>query len=291
MPKNRKRSPRPRNRRRIANPKVRPAVAKVPKLAVSPVSRILSEIVGDWGDSRLAELAARIAAEPFDLSKFRDEILHRLDRAVLTARASGRRVKFLDHLSYPALATTLDNSTLRELRNCLLIPRVFDRDRELERKWLSPAGSPLRTHLNSAHHAEARMREIESQAEEDGTSTDTEEYRRLDRQFRDDMILAILSKWHPGKRKELLSGKPVKDLKRQPRRKMVAAKVAVFWVLRTRLSRKDASDRLIHQLTVLISAPDQGLPIGDYELFAEAEALRKDLADDPAEWESLLDLP
>lgn len=288
MAKSRKHKPHPENRKRTTNPKVHETVPGVSKLAFSPVSRILSDAVGDWGDSRVAELAARIEAEPFDIRKFRDEIIHKLDRAIPRNRAYARRVTFLDRLTYAALATILEDSTLRELRNCLLIPRIFDRDRELERNYLSAAGSPLPEHRKLYQEAQARMREIEKQAEIDGTTTDTEEYRRLYRQFLDNINLLILSKRYPGSRKQLLSGQPVKGLTRKPRRKEVAVLVAIFWVLRSRLP-SEVSDRFIHQLAVLISDPRPY--IGDSILVRAAEALRKAVADDPAEWEKLLDRP
>jgi hypothetical protein len=280
------------SRKLKTDPKVGRAVEKAPILASSPVSRILSDIFGDRGQSRLNELASRIAGEPFDLRKFRSEISAKLDRAVPTDRPDASRVSFARRLQRSgSVATILKKSTLLELRNCLLIPVIFDRDRELERKSLSPAGLALRTHLKSARAAEARMREIERQAEIDGTNTDTEEYRRLNRQFRDDMILVILSKRRPGSRKELLSGQPARNLRRKPRRKTVAAAVAIFWILRTRLPRRQVSDRFIHHLVVLISEPDRRVKMDDDELLQQAEALRKALADDPAEWEDLLDLP
>lgn len=249
-------------------------------MAFSPVSRILSNIFDDWGGSRLGELTSRIVAEPFDLKEFRAKIVKKLDRTMPRGRAHASRISFSDRLKQThSLATVLNDSTLQELRNRLLIPKIFDRDRELERKWLSAGGLPLRTHLKSANEAQARMHEIERRAEIEGKSTDTEEYRRLNRQFRDDMILVILSKRHPGKRKQLLTGQPLSNLKRQPRQKAVAVNRAVFRILRARLS-DNVSDRFIHLLATLIGDPRPD--IADTILLRAAEALRKAIADDPA---------
>lgn len=290
MAKNRKHGPHPGNRKGRVDQTVRRATPKAPSLASSPVTVILENIFGDWGGSRLEELAVRIAAEPFDLSEFRREIRRKLDRPIPRNRADAPRVTFADRLKQTgSLTTIVKTSTLQEVQNCLLIPRIFDEDLELERKRLSPAGLPLRTHRKLYREAKARMREIEEQDHKDANTIDTEEYRQLDRQFRDNIILVILSTRRPGSRRQLLSGQPVSALTRRPRRKMVGAGVAIFWVLRTRLSPKCVSNRFIHQLTALISDPEPG--IDDDTLLNEAEALRKAIADDVAGWQTLLDLP
>jgi hypothetical protein len=256
-------------------------------LATSPLTRFLQNIDDPYvGESRLATLAAAAANEPFDVATFRQELLEKLKRVRYPQpeeRETGRKTFYVHLVRALSIETIKGDSTLREIWNCLLIPQIVRRDRRLEEKNLSAVGYPLTFHRKLAREADKRLQEINKLESGFGNTRWMDSYRgRLNHQFRDNIMLDILSKRakrHPGIRVELLSGQPKKQLGHSPWNARLAAEVAVYWILRTRLRRK-VSDRFLRQLSLLINSPSDAIE--------SDEALRDAIENDKLGWRKLL---
>jgi hypothetical protein len=238
------------------------------------------------GESRLASLAAAAAKEPFDVVSYRKNLLEKLKRISYPQPSEGKTgtATFYEYLQRAnAIETVLEASTLQEIWRCLLIPQIVSRDRELKENRLAITGKTRKSHLKSASEALRRLDEIDRLEEEFGKSDDMNRYREpLEKQYRDHSMHALVSR-HDGSRVELLSGHQQK-IRSWPREKSkgpdpwnerLAAEVAVYWILRTRLSQK-VSDRFLRQLSLLINAESDSIQLD--------EALRDAIENDRLGW-------
>jgi hypothetical protein len=259
-------------------------------VASSPLTRFLNDIFQE-DESRLAFVAVQTAEEPFDLEQFRKELtgkLQRLEYPQPPERKDERKPSFYEHLEGAnGTEIVLNASTLQEIWNCLLIPRIIGRDRKLEQENKSVFGYPIPFHRKLYREAEKRLAEIEKLVADCGATEWMNEYRlQLQRQFRENIKLVLLSRRYTGGRKELLTGQPARNLEQDPHDESVAAQVAVYWVLWTRLHGKEKmSDRFIRQLSLLVNAPAQ------VENLRSDEALRFAIEHDTLGWRQLLKIP
>jgi|HubBroStandDraft_4_1064222.scaffolds.fasta_scaffold202624_1 hypothetical protein len=238
--------------------------------------------VRQYNRRRLAAVALDIAKRPFDAGKFQLEIKNRLQRLRYpqpAEREKGKETFYQQLQQGNGVRAIFSESTLKEIWNCLLIPRIILRDRELGRKRLSAVGYPVSFHHKLHQEDEKRLQVIEKLVRKYGmTAWMAEHQRRIEREFHENIDLYLLSQKYAGtrRRKELLSGQA--KLKRVPRSATLAAEVAVYWVLWTRLhGRKKMSDRFIRQLSLLINAAP------DVEGLESDEALRDAIENDVLE--------
>jgi hypothetical protein len=234
-------------------------------------------------------VATEIAEQPFDTDKFRNEIVQKLSSLHYPQpeEPATSNDTFYERLEKAGcLETVLDPSTLWEIWQCMLIPRIIERDRHLEKELLSAVGCPLTFHRKLVREARKRLEEITELESKFGKTKWMEKYRRsLDHQFRENIILDLLSWRYTGSREELLSGQSKSQLGHSPWDEHVAAKVAVYWVLRTRLPETaEMSDRFVTQLSLLINAQ-----LGDK--LESDDALRHEIDDDRLGWKKLLKIP
>jgi hypothetical protein len=234
-------------------------------------------------------VATKIAEEPFNDKQFRKEIIQKL-RSLRYPQPEERGISnatFYQHLEKAkCLKTVLHRSTLPEIWQCMLIPRIVARDRHLEKEHLSAIGYPLTFHRRLVREARKRMEEADRLEVEFGETSWMKKYRQnLDQQFRENIILDLLSWRYTGSRKVLFSGQPKTQLVHSPRDEHVAARVAVYWILRTRLQESpEMSDRFVRQLSLLINAQ-----LGDR--LESDDALRHDIDDDLLGWKKVLKIP
>ena len=253
--------------------------------AISPLSWFRRRA----GESRLAKVAEQMANVSFDPRQLRAEIrgkLKRLSYPQPPERRTGLPT-FYDRLKRAgAVRTLLSDDTLREVWSCLQIPRIVSRDRELEKRRESVVGRPLKFHLAMLTEMQRHITATEALAREFGAAEWVESYLEPIRsQFRDNAWLCIQSRWKKGFREELLSGQPKSQLEHAPWDELVAARVALYWILWTRLHEKaEMSDRFLRQLSLLIFAPSD---IPELEE-AAVEALRVAIKDDRPGWRKRL---
>jgi hypothetical protein len=256
----------------------------------SPLSRFLADIFNE-DESRLAFVAVQTAEEPFDLAQFQSALIGKLQRLEYPQppeRKDREKPSFYQHLEQAACTEiVLNRSTLHEIWNCLQIPRIIGRDRKLERENKSAIGYPIPFHRKLYREAVKRLAEIDKHVTDCGATEWMNEYRhQVERQFRDNIKLVLLSTRYTGSRKELLSGQRAGNLEHHPREESVAAQVAVYWVLWTRLHGKDKmSDRFVRQLSLLINAPTE------VERLQSDDALRNAIENDTLGWRKLLKIP
>lgn len=256
-------------------------------LATSPLTRFLQDI-DDPGESRLATLAVAAIKKPFDEAKFRQELVEKLKHVRYPQpreRETGKKTFYVHLVRANAIETVLGNSTLQEIWNCRLIPRIIGLDRRLQKQLLSVVGRPLTSHRRLAREAEKRLQEIKELESQIGNASWMNGYRdHLNRQFRHNITLVILSKrakQYPGARVKLLSGQSKTELRHSPWNARLAAEVAVYWILRTRLPRT-VSDRFLRQLSLLINSSDAT---------GSDENLRNAIKNDNFGWRKLLKIP
>jgi hypothetical protein len=260
-----------------------------PVTATSPLSAFLANIFED-DESRLASVTTQTvkANQRTDLQPFCDELVAKLQR--LQYPQPPKRTERVKRTFYERLKTAdcleivLRPSTLGELRNCLLIPEIIARDREVEQNNMSAVGYPVPFHRKLYREAEERRLEIAELMTKYGKTEWMTKYRlQVEHQFRENVKLVLLSTRYTGRRKELMSGQAAAKLKRDPRDESLAARIAMYWVLRTRLHGNDKmSDQFIRQLTLLIEAKS------DVKELGSDEPLRKAIVDDVLGWRQLL---
>ena len=288
MVKSRHRKSNPLVRKRTVKANDRLANSKTSVMASSPLSRYLEHIFQPE-ESRLATIATEIAQEPFDENRFRNEIIEKL-RSLRYPQPEERPTDndtFYERLNKAGcLKIVLSHSTLLEIWQCMLIPRIVARDRYLEKEHLSAVGYPLTFHRKLVREARKRLKEIDGLEAQFGPTAWLDKYRKnLDHQFHENIILDLLSRRYTGSREELLSGQSKSQLGHVPWDEQLAAKVAVYWILRTRLLETSRiSDRFIMQLSLLLNAQ-----LG--EKLESEDALRHAIADDLLGWKKLLKIP
>jgi hypothetical protein len=249
---------------------------------ISPLSRFLQDM-DEEAESRLTIVAAEVATDGFSPTKLRRELIPKLKRVKFPSPAERARDRetFYEHLQRRhSIQRVLKHSTLQEIWHCLLVPQIIQRDQKLEEKNLSATGYPLSFHRRLYREAEKRLREIDSLIETFGTTSWMEKYRHhIERQFRDNVTLVLLSDQYTGNRRELVG---------THRKEQLAAKVAVYWILWERLHEPHRiSNRFLSQLSLLINAR-----LDVTELDAnEEEALRDAIENSEQEWRKLLEMP
>jgi hypothetical protein len=277
-------------RRNLMKTDKKPKKARLPPVtATSPLSRFLADIFED-DESRLASVATQMvkANQQTDLQPFRDELVAKLQRLQYPQppeRGDREKTTFHQHLGTSGcLEIVLRPSTLRELRNCLLIPEIMGRDWDLQRQNISAVGYPVPFHRKLYKEAQKRLVEIAALVTKYGETEWMAEHRlQIEHQFRENIKLVLLSTRYTGRRKELMSGQAAAKVKRDPRDESLAARVATYWVLRTRLRGNDKmSDRFVRQLSLLIEAKS------DVKELGSDEPLRKAIEGDVLGWRQLL---
>ena len=222
----------------------------------------------DEDDSRLWRLAQQLFKQPFDLDHFRAELLSKLQRVPYSQPQNPDRHKYTFHdrmKAAGALSVFLRTSTLRRIREWLLLADIISLDRDLERKHLSVERYPLRFHsfLTSelSRHERAIIAAI-SKYKVDRHSLD-EYLTAVDREKMRQLRILCLSRWR-GSRESLLG---------DHRNEYLVAEVGIFKLLKRCLANT-LSDRFLRRLAVLLCAPPDAMSISE----ERDEACRKALA-------------
>ena len=219
----------------------------------------------DGNQSRLREVAQRIAAQPFDLDRFRTNVVAKLKRFSYPQPPERDQHKktFYDHLEVAkSLPVFWRPSNLRKMWDCLLLAQIVAEDRELEEKHLSVEKYPLAFYCDLADELlrhEKSISEIHQKYSVEASWMDN--YLSLVlHQGLEPLRIVALSRF-PGSRKEVLGGR---------RSNHTAVQEALFWTLKKCLKNSDLSDRFFQQLSVLISAPDNVKQLDSAEPLREA---------------------
>jgi hypothetical protein len=214
--------------------------------AGDPLHEFLSQAEDDG--TRLAILARKLRYQSFDKPSFRDGLIAKLKRITFPQPSEGRYdVSFYDYLEKrSAVALLLRDSTIEALWNCLLLKKIVDEDRKLDRERQAVTGFPLKFHSivldRLINHRDQLVSLMSKYSVNDSSLDDFLDHVNLVgmRQLR---ILA--SSRFVGSRKELLRGRVNEDL---------AAKLAIYKLLRNLYSRDNLSNLFLRQLTGLILA-------------------------------------
>lgn len=211
------------------------------------------------------EFIARHFAEPFDPVSFQTRLIaklksHRYRPAVL----KGNEKTFHEILTNAGvLDVLLQNESLYELWQCILLKKIVQHSRDLEKEHKAVDGQPLRDLMKKERQLSKDLTAIDEIARRYDFVKEAEELcKKLDRKYRDILILQLISTKYKGSRAELLSGGMEDKPSKNPRDEDVAAKRAIFRTLQNRLkTRKKGSKKLytilLCQLAELIwAAPD-----------------------------------
>lgn len=212
-----------------------------------PLTAFLEE--DDASDSRLSRLARQLSKQPVDQNHFRAELLNKLQRVPYSQPKNPHKHKytFLDRLKAKrALSVFLHTSTLRGIRDWLLLRDILRTDRDLECKNLSVERFPLRFHrvLTSelSRHQKAIIRAISKYKVEQRW---LDEYlSAVDRENMRQLRILWLSRW-PGLRESLLEKHRDED---------VTAEIGIFELLEQLFSNV-LPNRFLRRLTQLVCAP------------------------------------
>lgn len=216
-------------------------------------------------ETRLKAIAKTFVAEPFDAETFGKELSARLQRLHYPQPAPSSEEKtFRDILeSAGVLGVLLRPKTLRELWKSILLKKIVEHDRELERtsRWVT--GKPLEFYKRMAQGTYADLEQIQQIAE----TYDAQELAqglcdRISRDFRDYVRVVIQSRRPALDRAELLAGAPRKELLSKPTNEERSSDIAIYRTLQTKLmnprtEKKGISSKFLCQLSELVSArPD-----------------------------------
>lgn len=248
-------------------------------VAISPLTRFLQQLDDD-SDSRLARLALAAAQQPFKVEEYREKLSEKLKH-----KANGKKTFYVRLARADALDKLLADSTLQEIWNCLLIPRIVRKDIELRQKKLAVTGMPRSFHRKVALDILKHLSKLE-ETKNKSDIFDSIERERLQRMFREHVGLFLMARRPSGPCVELLGGR--RKIRHagaptgpDPWNELLATGIAVYWILRTRLPRK-LSDRFLDQISILITS-ECGV--------IEEENLRREIAEDTLGWRKHLKIP
>jgi hypothetical protein len=216
----------------------------------------------------LTVLARRFRAEPFDADSFRSELVAKLQRLKYQRVTNQRRKLPADERTFyeiltdaGVLETLLQPSTLGDLWKCLLLKRIANRDRELEHEKKAVDGNELRFHSGQARQIWRDLGAIEEIVERHNARDEAEKlYEKLNSQLRKHMRILLISTKYRVPRTVLLSGRPLKERRHNPKDENVATKVAIYRTLKEKLQtkatrKKGVFDIFLCQLAELVWAP------------------------------------
>jgi hypothetical protein len=212
----------------------------------------------------LTLLARRFRAEQFNEDSFRTELVAKLESLKYqSARLTGGEKTFHETLSEAGvLNLLLESSTLRDLWKCTLLNKIAERDRELQREKKAVDGQTLRFHIKQAKRIWKDLGDLEEIFERYNARDEAPVrfYEKLNSQFRDHMRVYLTSTKYRGSRAVLLSGRPLKERRHNPRDEGVWTKLAIYRTLKRKLQTKAAKRRGIFdiflcQLAELIFSP------------------------------------
>jgi hypothetical protein len=211
----------------------------------------------------LTVLAKRYAAEPFDVDSFRTELVAKLKRLKYQpAKLTGNEKTFYDTLAEAgALDVLLQASTLRELWRCMLLKKIAQRDRQLERENKDADGRELRFHTKQASQIWKDLGAIAEIVKRYSARDEAEKLsKKLEAQYRKHVRILLSSKKYRIPRDVLLSGRTRKELRHRPRDEDLATKKAIYRTLKNKLQtqatkRKGVFDIFLCQLAELVWAP------------------------------------
>jgi hypothetical protein len=227
----------------------------------NPLDWFLDTDPEDYG--HLTILARTFAAQQFDEDSFRTELVAKLKRLKYQpARLTGDEKTFHETLSEAGvLNLLLESSTLRELWMCTLLKKIVERDRELEHEKKAVDGQTLRFHSKQARQIRKDLGAIAEIAERYDARDEAEKLsEELHSQFCDHMRILLISTTYRTPRGELLSGRPIEELRNKPRDEDRATQLAIYRTLKRKLQTKAAKRRGIFdiflcQLAELIFSP------------------------------------
>lgn len=252
---------------------------KPPSTYRNPLDWFLNQKEGDY-ETRLDFIARQFAAQPFNVTAFRSELIAKLRRlpylspnsvvvAPTTFHQILKKARVLDVLLHP--------DTLRALWKCLLLKKIVARDRELDEKGLAVSDHPLKFHERMARKSYkdlVAIREIASTNDAHELTRDLEE--KLSQEFRKHIDLALHKMpRYQGNRAELLVGRPHIELSTQPRDEERASQMATYRTLlpklqNARTEKLGISGIFLCQLSELIGAPPDAQLLSDGQSLAKA---------------------
>jgi len=161
------------------------------------------------------------------------------------------------------IGVLLKPKTLRELWKSILLRKIVEHERELERTDCWSTGKPMGFYKRMASETYKHLEQIQEIAE----TYDAQElaeglYDRVSRDFRNYVGVVIQSSRPALDRAELLAGAPRKELPSKPRKEELASQIAIYRSLETKLmnprtEKKGISVKFVCQLSELVSArPD-----------------------------------
>ncbi|HLW99796.1 MAG TPA: hypothetical protein VKR82_14200 [Candidatus Acidoferrales bacterium] len=240
-----------------------------------PLETFLEQL--DDSDSRIWLLARQMSREPFDVNCFHAELLDKLQRTPYVQAGAAiyfcpknpdkHKYTFYDRLkSARALSVFLRTSTLRRIREWLLLRDIVRTDRELERKHLSVERYPLRFHsfLTSelSRHERAITAAISKYKVEQHW---LDEYlSAVDREKMRQLRILCLSRW-PRSREDLVGRHNNEDL---------VAAIGIFELLEQCFA-KALPIRFVRRLTQLVCAPPEANEISNDRDDALLQALKR----------------
>jgi len=222
-------------------------------------------------ETRLKSVAKALAAEPFDAESFGKELMAKLQKLRYPQPApSSEEITFHDILkSAGLLGVLLQAKTLRELWKSVLLRKIVEHDRELERTGRWGTGKPVGFYKRMARETYKHLEQIQEIAE----TYDAQElaqglYDRVSRDFRNYVGVVIQSSRPALDRAELLAGAPRKELLSKPTNEERSSDVAIYRTLKTKLmnprtQKKGISAIFICQLSELVSAPPDVIRLSD----------------------------
>lgn len=214
----------------------------------------------------LEALARKFAAEPFDECAFRADLVAKLTKfSYQPERLTGNEQTFHEILTQAGvLDLLLESSTLRELRKGILLKKIAERDRELQREKKAFDGETLRFHNDQAKQIWKDLGAFETLFDKYNAQDEAPHrlYEKLNSQGRKHLLTRLMSKKYRTSRDVLLEGRD-EDL---------ASKKAIVSTLTRKIQtqknrRRGIFDIFLCQLAELIVAPPDAkdLPNG-YDL-------------------------
>lgn len=233
-------------------------------------------------ETRLDFVARQFAAQPFQATIFRSELIAKLrglrysspHSALVTSKTFYQVLK-----EAGVLGKLLDRDTLENLWKCLLLKKIVERDRQLEETAIAVSGYPLKFHERMAKelfNSLFAIRAVAATYEAHELLQELDE--KLSYEFRNHINLALhLRPRYQGSRAELLSGRPKKEISSEPRDEERASQMAIYRelepkLLNQRTEKRGISSIFLCQLSELISAPPltPGLRLSDGQTLQRA---------------------
>ena len=211
--------------------------------------------------------------EPLNAERFRKELIAKLQKFRYPQPApSPEERTFHDILKNAGvLGVLLEPKTLRELWKSILLRKIVEHDRELERTGRWSTGKPVEFYKRMARETYKHLEQIQEIAETyDAQGLAEGLYDRVSRDFRN-YVRVVIQFGRPSlDRAELLAGAPRKELPSKPTNEERSSDIAIYRTLETKLmnprtQKKGISAIFTCQLSELVSArPDiTGLSNGD----------------------------